>query len=70
MLSRGMAPASSERMVARIARASQRADRLIADLLDFTQARLGTGVTVRPEPIDLHALVADAVEELALAHAD
>jgi len=68
MLSRGMAPASSERMVARIARASQRADRLIADLLDFTQARLGAGVTVRPEPIDLHALVADAVEELALAH--
>jgi phosphoserine phosphatase RsbU/P len=70
MLSRGVPPPGQDRMVARIARASQRADRLIADLLDFTQARLGSGLGVRPEAIDLHALVAEAVEELALAHPD
>ena len=70
MLSRGVPPPGQDRMVARIARASQRADRLIADLLDFTQARLGSGLRVRAEPIDLHALVAEAVEELALAHPD
>lgn len=70
MLSRGVPPPGQDRMVARIARASQRADRLIADLLDFTQARLGSGLGVRPETIDLHALVAEAVEELALAHPD
>jgi phosphoserine phosphatase RsbU/P len=68
MLSRGVPSPGQDRMVARISRASQRADRLIADLLDFTQARLGTGLAVRPETIDLHALVAEAVEELALAH--
>jgi sigma-B regulation protein RsbU (phosphoserine phosphatase) len=68
MLTRGVPPPGQERMVARIARASQRADRLIADLLDFTQARLGGGLTVCPETIDLHLLVAEAVEELALAY--
>ena len=68
MLSRGLPPPGQERMAARIARASQRADRLIADLLDFTQARLGAGLSVRPQPIELHALVAEAVEELALAY--
>jgi phosphoserine phosphatase RsbU/P len=70
MLSRGVPPPGQDRMVARIARASQRADRLIADLLDFTQARLGSGLGVRPEKIDLHAVIAEAVEELALAHPD
>jgi phosphoserine phosphatase RsbU/P len=68
MLSRGLPPAGQERMVARIARVSQRADRLIGELLDLTQARLGAGLVVRREPIDLHALVGEAVEELALAH--
>jgi sigma-B regulation protein RsbU (phosphoserine phosphatase) len=68
MLSRGVPVQGQDRMVARIARAGQRADRLIGDLLDFTQARLGAGLIVRPEPIRLHALVAEAVEELALAY--
>jgi len=68
MLSRGVPAESRDRMVARIARAGQRADRLIGDLLDFTQARLGDGLRVRPEPILLHEVVAEAVEELALAH--
>jgi sigma-B regulation protein RsbU (phosphoserine phosphatase) len=68
ILARGVASAGHDRLLARIARASDRADRLIGDLLDFTQARLGRGIAVNPEPIDLHALVAEAVEELALAH--
>ncbi len=68
MLSRGLTPPAEDRMVARIARASQRADRLIGDLLDFTQARLGGGLAVRPEIIELHVLVAEAIEELALAY--
>jgi sigma-B regulation protein RsbU (phosphoserine phosphatase) len=68
MLERGVAGAGQERMLGRIARASERADRLIGELLDFTQARLGRGITVNPQPIDLHALVGEAVEELALAH--
>lgn len=68
MLSRAAPLPTQDRMVARIARAGQRADRLITDLLDFTQARLGAGLSVRAEPIELHELVAEAVEELALAH--
>jgi phosphoserine phosphatase RsbU/P len=68
MLGRGLPPAGQERLVARIARVSQRADRLIGDLLDLTQARLGAGLAVTLEPIDLHELVGEAVEELELAH--
>jgi sigma-B regulation protein RsbU (phosphoserine phosphatase) len=68
LLARGAAAPAHDRLVGRIARASERAGRLISDLLDFTQARLGTGISVALAPIDLHALVAEAVEELALAH--
>lgn len=51
----------------RIHRAVQRAEALIADLLDFTQARLGQGLKVRPVPVDAHTVVRDAVQELCAA---
>jgi phosphoserine phosphatase RsbU/P len=57
--------ASQQRVVNRIARATERATRLIADLLDFTQARLGKGIAVTLAPIDLHDLIAETVDELA-----
>jgi phosphoserine phosphatase RsbU/P len=68
LLSRGDASPSQERVLSKITRATDRANRLIADLLDFTQARLGSGLPVSPEPLDLHAVVAETLEELALAH--
>ncbi|SOQ07533.1 sensory box histidine kinase [Pseudomonas syringae pv. persicae] len=37
---------------------------MIVDLLDFTHARVGSGITVVPQLIDLHAVVARGVEEL------
>src|SRR5471032_158108 len=49
---------------------ADRAQRLIADLLDFTQARVGQGVAVVSQAIDLHAEVAACVEELRLAFPD
>jgi sigma-B regulation protein RsbU (phosphoserine phosphatase) len=55
------------RVVRRIASAAQRASRLITDLLDFTQARLGGGLRVSPGELDLEALLAECVEELRLA---
>jgi sigma-B regulation protein RsbU (phosphoserine phosphatase) len=55
------------RIVARIASATNRARRLTADLLDFTQARLGSGLRMTRGEIDLHTLVADGIEELKLA---
>lgn len=54
-------------VLARITRATDRAHRLINDLLDFTQARLGSGLHVAPRPFDLHALVAEVLDELGQA---
>ncbi|HEY8048657.1 MAG TPA: PAS domain-containing sensor histidine kinase [Ramlibacter sp.] len=51
-------------VLARIERAAERASRLIAELLDFTQARLGGGIAVQPEPLQLHAFIHDTVDEL------
>lgn len=52
--------------VERISRSTARATRLIVDLLDFTQARLGRGLRVSAEPTDVHAAVFHALEELAV----
>ena len=49
-------------------RSTDRANGLVADLLDFTQARLGRGLSASREPIDLHETVAYALEELAVAY--
>lgn len=59
--------AGDARVVARIAASAERANRLVADLLDFTQARLGGGLRVEPRQVDLHAVVVECVEELRLA---
>lgn len=55
------------RALDRITRAASRANRLTADLLDFTQARLGAGLAATPQAMDPHTAVRDTVEELAMA---
>ncbi len=55
------------RVVERILSAAKRATRLTAELLDFTQARLGGGLRVTPAELDLHGLTTDTVEEIRLA---
>jgi signal transduction histidine kinase len=55
-------------LVQRIQNAAQRAARLIRDLLDFTQARLGGGLRIERAPAALHDIVWHAVEEVKLAH--
>ena len=52
----------------RIAAATDRATRMVHDLLDFTRARLGTGIPIQRASLNLHALTRNAVQELALAH--
>nr|WP_255449990.1 MULTISPECIES: PAS domain S-box protein [Myxococcaceae] len=47
---------------------AERMVRLIRDLLDFTQARLGGGLPLRRGPLDLHALAQQVVDEVRLAH--
>ncbi|MBA2724093.1 MAG: CHASE domain-containing protein [Methylibium sp.] len=52
----------------RIKRSGARALRLVHDLLDFTQVRLGKGIPVEPVTTDVHATVRQLVEEFRLAH--
>ncbi|MEO7642866.1 MAG: histidine kinase dimerization/phospho-acceptor domain-containing protein, partial [Ramlibacter sp.] len=57
LLSRGEATPNQLRVLGRVSRAAQRANRLITDLLDFTQARMGKGISIAPQPMDLRATV-------------
>lgn len=68
LLERGNATPDQMRVLGRISRAAQRAGRLIVDLLDFTQARMGKGISFTLKPIDLRATVSEGIEELALAY--
>jgi phosphoserine phosphatase RsbU/P len=70
VLGLGELSSTQQRALDQLLRSTLRAGRLISDLLDFTQARLGGGLKISLAPIDLHAIVADAVEELRLAFPD
>jgi sigma-B regulation protein RsbU (phosphoserine phosphatase) len=67
LLERGLGPEQHQAAVARVGRAVGRVQHLIAELLDFTQARLGGGLALRKAPVDLHQAVAEGVSELAVA---
>jgi len=54
----------------RIERGTQRAERLISDLLDVTQARLGRGLTLRKAQVDLHEVIAEATAEWSAVFAE
>jgi signal transduction histidine kinase len=58
------------KIVARMQSSARRASRLIDDVLDFTQARLGDGIRVDREPADIHAIVRQVVGEFDVAHPD
>jgi len=52
----------------RIASAADRMKRMIADLLDFTQARLGGGLPVSLRPADLGEIVEQVADEVSAGH--
>ncbi|HEY0096073.1 MAG TPA: PAS domain-containing protein, partial [Archangium sp.] len=54
----------STKAVMRIQSSAERAVRMVKDLLDFTQARLGGGIPVTPRPLDLHTLTRLVMEEV------
>jgi signal transduction histidine kinase len=66
----GLDAGTTKIVAGRIQSSVARASSMIGDLLDFTQARLGGGIRVRPRPADLHAIVRQVVDELELAHPD
>ena len=55
------------KLIGTVISSARAARRLIEDLLDFTMARLGRGLTVKRQRADLHALVARVVDNLSLA---
>jgi len=61
---------TATKTVLRIRSSAKRATRLIEDLLDFTQARLGGGIRITRRASDLHAIVRQVAEELEIAHPD
>ncbi|UQA56434.1 sensor histidine kinase [Polyangium aurulentum] len=60
-------PADSplKRTAARVASSGERATRLIRDLLDFTQARTGSGIPIARREADIHLVCKHAVDEVA-----
>ncbi|HYO67828.1 MAG TPA: HAMP domain-containing sensor histidine kinase [Archangium sp.] len=56
------------RTLVRILTSAERAHRMIRDLLDFTQARLGGGLLVVRTPGNVHTVVRQVVEETEEAH--
>jgi PAS domain S-box-containing protein len=55
------------RAIGRILSSAERANRMLRDVLDFTQARLGGGIPVVPRPLDLHAFTRGVLDEMQLA---
>ena len=53
---------------ARISSSAERMSRMIADLLDFTQARLGGGLSLQRRPCDLRDCVRACVDEVVAAN--
>ncbi len=58
----------SKKTVLGIQSSTNRAIRLVNDLLDFTQARLGGGIRIERTPVDLHELLRMAVQEIEAVH--
>ena len=65
LLARGDLAPHQQQALGRITNSTDRAQRLIADLLDFTVARVGRGLSITRKSIDLHQMVSEAVDELA-----
>ncbi|MHC6225659.1 PAS domain-containing sensor histidine kinase [Pseudomonas sp. X10] len=59
--------AKTTQLLGHITRSTERAQRLVADLLDFTQIRVGRGIAINPTPLNPHEAVASCLDELRLA---
>ena len=67
MLARSERTPKERQLLGHIGQSSERAPRMIADLLDFTQARVGHGISIKTTPLDLHSVILHAVDELRVA---
>ncbi len=60
--------AAAKKSVNRIEAATGRATKMIRDLLDFTETRLGGTIPVAPKPVDLREVLRASFEELEATH--
>jgi PAS domain S-box-containing protein len=58
------------KLALRIQSSARRATRLVDDLLDFTQARLGSGIPINRKAIDLRDIADQVLEEMEAAFPD
>ncbi|WGT34327.1 PAS domain-containing sensor histidine kinase [Pseudomonas atacamensis] len=70
ILGRKMPDGKEKLMLNHISNSTDRAHRMITDLLDFALARVGRGISVSRSAIDLHSVVAKSVAELRVAFPD
>lgn len=70
LLERDELEAPVTRTLARIQAAGERAERMIRDLLDYTQAHLGGGIHVQRKPVDLGLIVRRVIDEVEIVHPD
>ncbi|OJT49528.1 PAS domain-containing sensor histidine kinase [Pseudomonas moraviensis] len=70
ILGRRMPDEKEKLMLNHISSSTDRAHRMITDLLDFALARVGRGISVSLSAIDLHSVVALSVAELQVAFPD
>lgn len=56
------------RLIGRIAASSDRMRRMIDQLLDLTQARLGGGIPLTTQPVNLGEVIRNVIDELQTAH--
>jgi signal transduction histidine kinase len=70
LLKRGMLSEADTKVTARIARSADRMTKIISQLLDFTRARLGGGISVERRATDLAGICAEVIAEVQMAHPD
>lgn len=71
LMGRGEAlPVPKERVLRKVQSAARRAQRLIEDLLDFTQAGVGNGLALKRDEVDLDEMMTAIVDELRLSIPD
>lgn len=67
LLREGQLDERAARATLRIQSSAERAARMVSDLLDFTQVRLGSGIPLSPKEANLHDLARATVAELESA---
>jgi signal transduction histidine kinase len=70
MLDETELPAAAQKLTATIMNSGRRMNEMVSDLLDFTRGRLGVGMPVSREPMDLGVALKTAVDEIKAAQPD